>query len=49
MEKLDYDEKKAYVREVDVDYFTDANYVGDNVNKSTGLPRNYGMTAAFRF
>jgi DEAD/DEAH box helicase domain-containing protein len=25
VEKLDYKEKKAYVREVDVDYFTDAN------------------------
>ncbi|MFS0722336.1 DEAD/DEAH box helicase [Paenibacillus sp. 1P07SE] len=25
VEKLDYPEKKAYVREVDVDYFTDAN------------------------
>ncbi len=25
VEKLDYEEKKAYVREVDVDYFTDAN------------------------
>lgn len=25
VEKLDWDEKKAYVREVDVDYFTDAN------------------------
>lgn len=25
VEKLDYDEKKAYVREVNVDYFTDAN------------------------
>ncbi|WP_020616312.1 DEAD/DEAH box helicase [Paenibacillus daejeonensis] len=25
VEKLDYHEKKAYVREVDVDYFTDAN------------------------
>lgn len=25
MELLDWDEKKAYVTEVDVDYFTDAN------------------------
>jgi DEAD/DEAH box helicase domain-containing protein len=25
VEKLDYEEKKAYVREVDVDYYTDAN------------------------
>lgn len=25
VEKLDYDEKKAYVRKVDVDYYTDAN------------------------
>ena len=25
VEKLDYEEKKAYVREVNVDYFTDAN------------------------
>jgi DEAD/DEAH box helicase domain-containing protein len=25
VEKLDYEEKKAYIREVDVDYFTDAN------------------------
>ncbi len=25
VEKLDWEEKKAYVREVDVDYFTDAN------------------------
>lgn len=29
VEKLDFDEKKAYVRQVDVDYFTDANL---NVN-----------------
>lgn len=26
VEKLDYEEKKAYVREVNVDYFTDANF-----------------------
>ena len=25
MEKLDWEEKKAFVREVDVDYYTDAN------------------------
>ncbi|HZG88503.1 DEAD/DEAH box helicase [Paenibacillus sp.] len=29
VEKLDYEEKKAYVREVDVDYFTDANLAVD--------------------
>lgn len=27
VEKLDFDDKKAYVREVDVDYYTDANLV----------------------
>ena len=26
VEKLDYEEKKAYVRKVDVDYYTDANF-----------------------
>ncbi len=25
VEKLDYEEKKAYVRQVNVDYYTDAN------------------------
>jgi len=29
VEKLDYEEKKAYVREVNVDYFTDANLAVD--------------------
>lgn len=39
VEKLDYDEKKAYVREVDVDYFTDASLAVQlkvlHVNKET--------------
>lgn len=49
VEKLDYPEKKAYVREVDVDYFTDANlavelkvlYV-DMETQSGELLRHYG-------
>jgi DEAD/DEAH box helicase domain-containing protein len=47
VEKLDYDDKKAYVRKVDVDYYTDANLSVDlkvldvfmeneNVNAATG-------------
>ncbi|MCD4783557.1 MAG: DEAD/DEAH box helicase [Candidatus Eremiobacteraeota bacterium] len=39
VEKLDYDEKKAYVRSVDVDYYTDANLEVDvsvmNVDRET--------------
>jgi DEAD/DEAH box helicase domain-containing protein len=49
VEKLDYDEKKAYVREVDVDYFTDANLAVQlkvlHVNREdrhAGLERQYG-------
>lgn len=49
VEKLDYEEKKAYVREVDVDYFTDANlavqlkvlHVQREAQES-GLLRQYG-------
>jgi DEAD/DEAH box helicase domain-containing protein len=49
VEKLDYDEKKAYVREVDVDYFTDANLAVElkvlHVNRDDrfgGLERQFG-------
>ncbi|MBD2847968.1 DEAD/DEAH box helicase [Paenibacillus sp. IB182496] len=49
VEKLDYPEKKAYVREVDVDYFTDANLAVElkvlHVDKSVEageLERQYG-------
>ncbi|MFC0214697.1 DEAD/DEAH box helicase [Paenibacillus chartarius] len=49
VEKLDYDEKKAYVREVDVDYYTDANLAVElkvlHVNREdqyAGLLRQFG-------
>lgn len=49
VEKLDYEEKKAYVREVDVDYYTDANLAvelkvlhTDKVKQSGMLERCYG-------
>ncbi|WP_338551504.1 DEAD/DEAH box helicase [Paenibacillus sp. KS-LC4] len=52
VEKLDYPEKKAYVRKVDVDYYTDANlavelkvlYV-DKERESGELTRQYGELA----
>ncbi|MGG4145402.1 DEAD/DEAH box helicase [Paenibacillus algorifonticola] len=52
VEKLDYAEKKAYVRKVDVDYYTDANlavelkvlYV-DKERESGELTRQYGELA----
>jgi DEAD/DEAH box helicase domain-containing protein len=49
VEKLDYEEKKAYVRQVDVDYFTDANLAVelkvlhvDKEETSGELLRQYG-------
>lgn len=49
VEKLDYEEKKAYVREVDVDYFTDANMAVqlkvlhvDRERQEGGLTRSFG-------
>ncbi|MFD0958945.1 DEAD/DEAH box helicase [Paenibacillus chungangensis] len=49
VEKLDYDEKKAYVRQVDVDYYTDANLAVelkvlhvDQEKQSGALLRQYG-------
>ncbi|MEK8128595.1 DEAD/DEAH box helicase [Paenibacillus filicis] len=49
VEKLDYEEKKAYVREVDVDYFTDANLAVQlkvlhvmREDRQQGLTRQYG-------
>ncbi len=49
VEKLDYHEKKAFVREVDVDYFTDANLAVelkvlhvDKERQSGELSRQYG-------
>jgi len=49
VEKLDYHEKKAYVREVNVDYFTDANLAVQlkvlHIHReasSSGLTRQYG-------
>ncbi|WP_308858206.1 DEAD/DEAH box helicase [Paenibacillus sp. R14(2021)] len=49
VEKLDYHEKKAFVREVDVDYFTDANMAVelkvlhvDKERESGDLLRQYG-------
>ncbi|MDF2963641.1 MAG: ATP-dependent helicase [Paenibacillus sp.] len=49
VEKLDYEEKKAFVREVNVDYFTDASMAVQlkvlNVHRETaekGLLRQYG-------
>ncbi|WP_080840988.1 DEAD/DEAH box helicase [Cohnella massiliensis] len=52
VEKLDYPEKKAYVRKVDVDYFTDANMAielkvlqVDLERRSGRLLRQYGEVA----
>lgn len=49
VEKLDWDEKKAFVREVDVDYFTDASLAVQlkvlqvfKEAKSGGIDRHYG-------
>lgn len=49
VEKLDYEEKKAYVREVNVDYFTDANLAVQlkvlhvqRESEELGLTRQYG-------
>lgn len=49
VEKLDWDHKKAYVREVDVEYYTDANLAVqlkvleiDKTNKRTDSSINYG-------
>lgn len=49
VEKLDYDEKKAFVRQVNVDYFTDANMAVelhvlhiDKERSDGGLTRFYG-------
>ncbi len=49
VEKLDYEEKKAYVREVKVDYYTDANMAidlhvlhVDREREHSGLSRYYG-------
>ncbi|WP_053366917.1 DEAD/DEAH box helicase [Bacillus sp. FJAT-27245] len=49
VEKLDWDEKKAFVREVDVDYFTDANLAVqmkvlevDRVSERKGAEVGYG-------
>jgi DEAD/DEAH box helicase domain-containing protein len=49
VEKLDYEEKKAYVREVNVDYYTDASMAVQlkvlhvlREEESTGLLRQYG-------
>lgn len=49
VEKLDYEEKKAYVREVNVDYFTDANMAVelkvlhvDRQTEAAQLDRYYG-------
>ncbi len=49
VEKLDYEEKKAYVREVSVDYFTDANLAvelkilhGDRESDEGGYSRSFG-------
>ncbi|GMK42341.1 putative ATP-dependent helicase YprA [Paenibacillus sp. CCS19] len=49
VEKLDYHEKKAYVREVDVDYYTDANMAvelkvlhADKEQTSGEIVRTYG-------
>ena len=53
VEKLDYAEKKAYVREVDVDYYTDANMAVElkvlHVDQGAGERRAvYGNTAKSR-
>src|SRR5690606_12377049 len=52
VEKLDYPEKKAYVRQVNVDYFTDANVAVDlkvlhaDLEDAAGLlTRQYGEIA----
>jgi DEAD/DEAH box helicase domain-containing protein len=49
VEKLDYEEKKAYVRQVDVDYFTDASMAVQlkvlhiqREDRHSGLVRQYG-------
>lgn len=49
VEKLDYEEKKAYVREVSVDYYTDANLAvelkvlhEDRVQQSEAVSKHYG-------
>ncbi|WP_316569830.1 DEAD/DEAH box helicase [Neobacillus sp. YIM B06451] len=49
VEKLDWDEKKAFVREVDVDYFTDANLAVqlkvlevDRISERKGAEVGYG-------
>ncbi|NLJ40896.1 MAG: DEAD/DEAH box helicase [Clostridiales bacterium] len=50
VERLDFEEKKAYVRKVDVDYYTDANLavdlkvldVFDNEDMENGLFKAYG-------
>jgi DEAD/DEAH box helicase domain-containing protein len=49
VEKLDWDEKKAFVREVDVDYFTDANLAVqlkvlevDQLNQRDNMEFGYG-------
>ncbi|ALC90154.1 ATP-dependent helicase [Bacillus sp. FJAT-18017] len=49
VEKLDWDEKKAYVREVDVDYYTDANLAVqlkvlevDKLSERNGVEIGYG-------
>ncbi len=50
VEKLDFEEKKAYVRKVDVDYYTDANLavdlkvldVFDEYKEASGLTKTYG-------
>ncbi|CRK83879.1 DEAD/DEAH box helicase [Neobacillus massiliamazoniensis] len=49
VEKLDWDEKKAFVREVDVDYFTDANLAVqlkvlevDQLNQRDNMEIGYG-------
>ncbi|MBM7609332.1 DEAD/DEAH box helicase domain-containing protein [Lysinibacillus composti] len=41
VEKLDWEEKKAYVREVDVDYFTDANLAVELKVMSEDLTKPY--------
>lgn len=41
VEKLDWEEKKAYVREVDVDYFTDANLAVELKVMSEDKSRSY--------
>ncbi|MDP4164215.1 MAG: DEAD/DEAH box helicase, partial [Bacillota bacterium] len=49
VEKLDWDEKKAFVREIDVDYFTDANLAVqlkvleiDKLKQGDGMEIGYG-------